>query len=256
MSDSSNTTDLVTEQRVMGGGNVYGAPLGILMLDTRFPRIPGDIGNAMTWPFPVHYKIVEGASAQRVVSQQAEGLLEPFIEAAEALVAMGARGITTSCGFLALFQKEMAAAITVPVATSALLQVPLAQSMLPQTKKVGILTVSKQSLTPQHLRAIGVDTDTPIMGTDDGVEFSRVFLNNETSMDLALIKQDILSAGRALQANCPELGAVVMECTNMAPYASLLQRELGVPVYSIYSLIRWFQSGLIPPDFPSPQVES
>ena len=242
-------------QRVIGGENVYGAAVGILMLDTQFPRIPGDIGNAQTWPFPVHYKIVRGASVKRVVEQKAEGLLEPFVNAAEELVLMGARGITTSCGFLSLYQQELAAAVNVPVASSSLMQVPIVQSLLPPTQKVGILTVSQESLSPLHLSAVGISQDTPVMGTDDGFEFSRVFINNETSMDLALIKQDILEAGKALKAKCPELGAVVMECTNMAPYASLLQHELGVPVYSIYSLIRWFQSGLTPHTFPSPEVE-
>ena len=245
----------MASQHVIGGQNVYGASLGILMLDTRFPRIPGDIGNATTWPFPVHYKIVKGATTKRVIGQKAEGLLDHFVEAAEELVAMGAQGITTTCGFLSLFQQEMAAQISVPVATSSLMQVPLVQALLPPTKQVGILTVSQASLTPEHLAAVGVAADTPIMGTDEGVEFSRVFLQNEASMDLALIKKDIVNAGRSLKAKCPELGAVVMECTNMAPYANLLQRELGVPVYSIFSFIRWFQSGLTPPIFPSPEVE-
>jgi len=238
--------------RVAGGQNVYGASVGILMLDTLFPRIPGDIGNATTWPFPVHYKIVRGASVEKVVLQKSEGLLEPFIKAAEELVSMGALGITTSCGFLSLFQRELAEAIKVPVATSSLMQVPIVQNLLPPNKKVGVLTVSAASLSADHLTAVGASIDTPVMGTDAGVEFSRVFINNETSMDMNLIRQDMLDAGRALKTQIPELGAVVLECTNMAPYASLLQRDLGVPVYSIYNLIHWFQSGLTPPVFPSP----
>ena len=245
-----DTSNLSQSVRVMGGQNVYGASIGILMLDTQFPRIPGDIGNATTWPFPVHYKIVRGASVEKVVLQKSAGLLEPFIEAAEELVAMGALGITTSCGFLSLFQKELSAAIKVPVATSSLMQVPMVQNLLPLDKKVGVLTVSAAALTAEHLAAVGVSIETPIMGTDDGVEFSRVFIDNETSMNMHLIQQDMLAAGRALKAYCPELGAVVLECTNMAPYANLLQRDLGVPVYSIYNLIHWFQSGLTPLVFP------
>ena len=104
-----------------GGKAIYGAPLGILMLEARFARIPGDMGNAETWPFPVLYRVVRGASPERVVLGGATGLLPDFIAAARELVDQGAEAITTNCGFLALFQAELAAAVGVPVATSALL---------------------------------------------------------------------------------------------------------------------------------------
>ena len=70
-----------------GGKAISGASVGILMLDTHIPRIPGDVGNATTWPFPVHYKIVRGASPERVVLQNSDGLRDTFIEAALELVA-------------------------------------------------------------------------------------------------------------------------------------------------------------------------
>ncbi|MBX6370458.1 MAG: aspartate/glutamate racemase family protein, partial [Rhodospirillales bacterium] len=103
-----------------GGRALYGAPLGILMLEARFPRIPGDMGNAETWPFPVLYKVIGGASPDRVVRRRAEGLLEDFVAGAKELVELGAEAITTNCGFLSLFQAELAARLDVPVATSSL----------------------------------------------------------------------------------------------------------------------------------------
>src|ERR1700704_979246 len=109
MKQSSNSTI------AKGGKALYGAPLGILMLEARFPRIPGDMGNAGTWPFPVLYKVVRGASPDRVVRRRAEGLLEDFLEAARELVALGADGITTNCGFLSLYQHELAEHVGVPV---------------------------------------------------------------------------------------------------------------------------------------------
>ena len=109
--------------RVEGGKAIYGARIGILMLEARFPRIPGDMGNAQTWEFPVLYRVVPGASPHRVVRERAAGLLEPFVAAARSLVADGAEAITTNCGFLSLFQAELAAALPVPVLTSALQQV-------------------------------------------------------------------------------------------------------------------------------------
>jgi hypothetical protein len=83
---------------VRGGKAVYGAPLGILMLEARFPRIPGDMGNAVTWPFPVLFRVVRGASPEKVVLQGARGLLPDFVEAAQDLVRLGAEAITTNCG--------------------------------------------------------------------------------------------------------------------------------------------------------------
>src|SRR5437588_12528716 len=87
-----------------GGKALYGAPLGILMLEARFPRIPGDMGNATTWPFPVLYRVVRGASPQRVVRERAAGLLDAFLEAARELVSDGADGLTPTCGFPSLYQ--------------------------------------------------------------------------------------------------------------------------------------------------------
>src|ERR1700756_2103097 len=108
---------------VSGGKSLYGARVGILMLETRFPRIPGDMGNAGTWPFPVLYKVVPGASPYRVVCDKAAGLLDKFLDAAEELVRLGADGITTTCGFLSLYQRQIAAHVVVPVATSSLMQI-------------------------------------------------------------------------------------------------------------------------------------
>jgi Asp/Glu/hydantoin racemase len=230
-----------------GGRSIYGVPLGILMLEARFPRIPGDMGNGTTWPFPVLYRVVRGASPEKVVVGGAAGLLPDFIAAAEELVALGAEAITTNCGFLSLFQAELAAAVRVPVATSSLLQVPWVQAMLPPGKRVGVVTVNKAGLTPRHLAAAGVPLDTPVVGTEGGREFFRVLIKAESEdMDVALARADILDAGRALVAAHPEVGAVVLECTNMPPYAADLAEALGLPVYDIYSMICWFQAGLRP----------
>src|SRR5690348_17956525 len=157
-----------------GGKTLYGARVGILMLETRFPRIPGDMGNAETWPFPVLYKVVPGASPRRVVYGKAAGLLDALLAAAAELVRLGADGITTTCGFLSLYQREISAHVGVPVATSSLMQIPLIERVLPPNKRVGVLTVSAASLTPEHLVAAGADPATPVVGTDRGSEFTRV----------------------------------------------------------------------------------
>src|SRR4030095_2666597 len=194
-----------------GGKSIYGAPLGILMLEARFPRIAGDMGNGTTWPFPVLFRVVRGASPEKVVLNGATGLLQDFVAAATDLVDLGGEAVTTHCRLLSIFQREIAAAVGVPVATSSLMQVPWVQATLPPGKRVGVLTVSKGSLTPAHLDAAGVPLDTPLRGTEDGREFFRVLIKAEAvDMDVALAEQDILEAGRALVAAHPEIGAIVL----------------------------------------------
>jgi hypothetical protein len=240
----------MTHRIARGGKAVYGAPLGILMLEARFPRIPGDMGNGATWPFPVLFRIVKGASPERVVMGAAAGLLDDFLHAAAELVDQGAEAITTNCGFLAIFQRELAAHVRVPVATSSLIQIPWVQTLLPPGKRVGVVTVSAGSLTPRHLEAAGVPPDTPIVGTEGGREFFRVLIRGEApDMDVALAEADILAAGRELGARDPSVGTIVLECTNMPPYARALRDALGLPVFDIYSLISWFHAGLRPRDF-------
>ncbi|MDH2344709.1 MULTISPECIES: aspartate/glutamate racemase family protein [unclassified Bradyrhizobium] len=233
-----------------GGKAIYGAPLGILMLEARFPRIPGDMGNGTTWPFPVLYRVVSGASPEKVVLRGAAGLLPDFIDAAKDLVRLGAEAITTNCGFLSLFQKEIAAAVGVPVATSSLMQVPWVQATLPPGRRVGLVTVSGSTLTPAHLEGAGVPLDTPLVGTEHGKEFFRVLIKAEKDdMDIAQAERDVVEAGKDLVAKHPDVGAIVLECTNMPPYAAALQAEVGLPVYDIYSMITWFHAGLRPRQF-------
>jgi hypothetical protein len=235
-----------------GGKGLYGARVGILMLETKFPRIPGDMGNGTTWPFPVLYKVVPGATPDRVVRHKSQGLINAFLDAAAELVQLGADGITTTCGFLSLYQRELARHVGVPVAASSLMQIPLVERILPPGKRVGVLTVSAASLTAEHFVAAGADPETPVVGTDNGREFTRVMLDEKHTLDAALAERDILDAGETLVAAHPDTGAVVLECTNMTPYARALSDHLLLPVFSIYTFVTWFQAGLAPRDFGPP----
>ena len=229
-----------------GGKTVYGAAVGILMLETQFPRIHGDMGNALTWDFPVHYRVVRGATPDLVVRNDPTQLVDLFIEAGRDLVAMGCDGITTNCGFLALIQDQVKAALGVPVATSSLMQVPMVQALLPTGKRVGVLTISKETLTPAHLRAAGAPEDTPVGGTDGMRCFTRDILGDAAAIDFEACRLDMIDGARALVADSPDLGAIVLECTNMVPYARDLRRVTGLPVFSIQSFVTWFQAGLMP----------
>jgi aspartate/glutamate racemase len=176
-------------------------------------------------------------------------LLDELLAAAEELVRLGADGITTTCGFLSLYQRDIAEHVGIPVATSSLMQIPFIERVLPPSKRVGILTVSAASLTADHLRAAGADPATPVVGTDGGSEFSRVMLNDEERLDVAAAERDILAAGDELVASHDGIGAVLFECTNMVPYARALSQRLRLPVFTIYTFVTWFQSGLVPREF-------
>jgi Asp/Glu/Hydantoin racemase len=226
--------------RVQGGQNLYGFSVGILMLDTRFPRIPGDMGNASTFDFPVRYHRVSGASPDRVVRQGQRELLPAFIEGARFLEREGVRAVTTNCGFLATFQPEMAAAVSIPVFTSSLMLVPLVHRMLPPGRAVGVLTVSAQSLRPEHMTGAGIPLDLPVVvaGLETEKEFSRVLLDDQLTLDVEAARQEHLAVVRRMLDAHPEIGALVLECTNMPPYRADIQAATGLPVFDITTVVR------------------
>jgi hypothetical protein len=221
-------------------------PLGILMLDTRFPRVPGDVGNPATWPFPVRYAVVRDASPERVVRGDARGLLDAFAAAGRALAADGAVGIITTCGFLALHQRELARALPVPFVSSSLMQVPLVARTLSPGKRPGVITIDAASLTARHLEAVGVDPVTPVVGVAPDGAFARAILGDRPSLDTAAAEREILAAGEQLVAEHPDVAAIVLECTNMPPYANALRARLALPVYDMVSFGRWLYAGLVP----------
>lgn len=225
--------------------------IGILMLDSRFPRILGDIGNPTTWPFPVRYKIVAHASPELVVRNHAEGLLENFMVAGRELVNEGVCGITTSCGFLSIFQQVLSSSLPVPVLTSSLMQVEMVNRMLPAGKKAGILTIAASALSADHLRLANVPEDTPIGTTEGGLEFTHAILNDAVKLDVELARQDNVEAAKKLKKNNPEVGAIILECTNMTPYAQDIAVATGLPVFNIETLVSWFHAGLLPKKFTS-----
>src|SRR5881396_2922953 len=229
----------MTSGRVRGGQNQYGFTVGILMLDTRFPRIPGDMGNAATFPFPVRYHRVRGAGPDLIVRRGAEGLLPAFVEGARALEGEGVGAITTNCGFLVKYQHELAAAVRVPVFTSSLLLVPLVYRLLPPGRRVGVMTVNAGTLTAEHLAGAGIGGDIPIAvaGMETEKEFTRVLLGNELVLDVDAVREEHVRVARRLVAEHGDIGAVVLECTNMPPYTADIQRETGLPVFDIVSLV-------------------
>lgn len=213
--------------------------MGIIMLDTVFPRIKGDIGNPASFDFPVRYRIVKGASPEKIVIQADPGFLHPMIDAGRELIREGASIISTSCGFLAIFHRELEKALSVPVFTSSLLQVPEVFQSLEPGQAVGILTARKQSLTQAHLAGAGIrDLPLAIQGMDHFPEFTRVFIQGSRTLDRDQCEAEMETAALNLVRSHPQVRAIVLECTNMPPYVDAVRRVTGLPVYDILTLLK------------------
>ena len=210
--------------------------LGILMLDTHFPRIKGDVGNPESFSCPVRKLTVRGASPDRVVREADPALLEPFLQAAEQLEQEGCAAITTSCGFLAMFQKELAARVSIPVFTSSLLQVRTAYGLLPEGKKVGILTADGRKLGERHFRGAGIEDVPKVVYGMEGTHFHDIYVGDREDLDPARAGEELQRTALRMVEEHPEVGAVVCECTNMPPYTDALRRSLKCPVYDILTL--------------------
>lgn len=213
--------------------------LGVIVLDTRFHRPPGDIGAPATFEragIAARFRSVAGASPRRVVQEQDPALLGPFIDAAQALATEGAQLITTSCGFLAAWQRELQAAVKVPVISSSLLQC----AALPAP---GIVTFDAASLHSTLLRRAGVPDGTPVQGLASGCELQSRIFANDTVLDVDLARQDVVDAAVCLVRRRPEVRTLVLECTNMPPYREAVARATGRPVHDLETLLlaRWRQ---------------
>lgn len=231
---------------VKGGYNLYGRSIGILMLETRFPRIPGDLGNATSFPFPVVHRVVERATPTRVVTAGDSALLAPFLEAARDLERQGVLAITTNCGFLAMFQPELAAAVQVPVFTSSLLLVPLLRRMLAPAQPIGILTVEAASLTERHFRGAGWSREEipVVVGGLDDAYFNDRLIGDQPDFEVERMEADVVDAACRLVEHHANLGALVLECINMVPYAAAIQQAIERPVWDIMVLLNAVQESL------------
>jgi Asp/Glu/hydantoin racemase len=214
--------------------------LGILMLQTRFARPLGDIGHPHTFAFAVRRHVVRGATAERVVRASDPALLQPFVAAGRQLVAEGCTAIATSCGFLARWQRELQAALPVPVWSSALLQLAEQQA---QGRRCGVITIEAASLGAAHFEGVGADPATPVEGITPGSALHRTLLQDLAALDEADAQMQVLAAARQLLVRAPGLDTLVLECTNLPPYAPALRAATGLPVLDVVTLLNSRMAG-------------
>jgi aspartate/glutamate racemase len=216
---------------------------GVLMLDTQFPRWKGDVGCPDGWPVELLYQKVNGMFPKEIVRSsdtlQQHDVLPFFVQAAEDLISQGVGGITTSCGFLILLQNELQSRLPVPVITSSLLLLP---QLLADNATVGVLTIDELALGDAHFLAAGVlQKDLSrlrIQGVSPSEEFASAIMQNRLQMNFEAAQSSVVSAATLLQKNSPELQHVVLECTNMPPYAKAIEAATGWQLHSLHQLLK------------------
>lgn len=224
----------------------YGESIGILILDAAYPCVPGNVGNATTFPFPVRYQEVRGASLERLIERADPSLVEPFIEAAIELRDRGVKAITGACGFMALFQREVAAAVDIPVCLSSLMQLPFIHAIT--GRPVGVITANASRLTAQHFDAIGVDDSKIHIAIGDMYakrEFREAILEEKGTLDSDQIEREAVEVATDLKGRDPHIGAILLECSDLPPYARAVQAATQLPVFDFITMINYVQAGLV-----------
>lgn len=248
-----------SDQSVYGTTNLYGFAVGILMIEGYFPRPPGAIGNATTFPFPVLHRVVKGATSGRTVrdlprldpdSADYRAAVAPWIEGAQALEREGVRAVTTSCGFTALFQRELTESVEVPVFATSLLLCPLISRMLRPGRRVGVVTADGRNLTERHLAGAGVDPqDVAVAGLEDCPLFEEMSYQDRHDIDLARLETEVVGVARRLVESGNSLGAILLECSLLPPYAAAVQKAVGLPVFDFTHLVTMVQHAIIRPPY-------
>jgi hypothetical protein len=225
----------------------YGESIGILILDAAYPCIPGNVGNASTFDFPVRYKVVKNASIDRLLNQRDPSLLEPFIEAARELQAEGVKAVTGACGFMALFQRQVADVLDIPVFLSSLLQVRFIYPMLPRGRKIGIISADSSALTPEHFSGVGITPDIPLVlgGMENQREFRESVLLEKGTLDSDRIQCEVVEIAEQMVEKHPDIGAIVLECSDLPPYAAAVQAAVNRPVFDFITMIQYVHSALV-----------
>ncbi|MGF7161875.1 hypothetical protein FHS85_003516 [Rhodoligotrophos appendicifer] len=222
----------------------YGHAVGILMLDYQGPFIPGDVGNASTYDYPVLYKVVKGLTFDRVCAGDPE-CAPLIIEAAKELEAHGVRAISSDCGFLVQYQSHVRDAVKVPVLMSSLLQIPFMSAMFDPKRPIGCVTASRRSLGNQVLELAGIKSDINVVigGMEDQPHFADAILGGGEVLDSDLIEQETVNCALELQERHPNMSSILIECSMLPPYSKAVQDATGLPVFDFISMIDYMQAG-------------
>jgi aspartate/glutamate racemase len=224
--------------------DTYGHAVGILLLDYRGPFIPGDVGNATTYGYPVIFKLVKGLTLARVLAGDRE-CEAAIVDAAKELEASGVRGISSDCGFLVQYQDAVARAVKVPVFMSSLLQIPFLSLAFEKGRPIGCITATRKKLGNRVLELAGVTSDINVVvaGMEEQPHFKEAILEEGGELDSDLVEAETVACARELMQRAPDMGAIVIECSMLPPYAAAVQRETSLPVFDFVTMIDYIYAG-------------
>lgn len=220
-----------------------GHAIGIIAVDLVYPKLPGNVANATTFDFPVLYKKVNFDIELLFVG--ASEIEAEIIAAARELEAEGVRAIIGACGYFAHFQKQVAEAVNVPVFLSSLCQVPIIKMGLKPSQKIAVLAASGENLNDKMLQNIGVNSSDCIIQNIGDLESFAPIRWGKTTLDNARLTKDLAVVVRSLIKDRPEIGAILLECSDLPPYASEIQRASGLPVFDFITLINWVKHAVV-----------
>lgn len=229
------------------GQSSYGEAIGIILLDMSFaPFIPGDVANATTYSFHVRFKKIDGLTVERMFSKDIS-FLNRVIDAGKELVDAGVRAITGDCGFMALFQEEVAEQLDVPVFLSSLLQLPFLIQIIGEGRKVGVITANSKILDDDLLRSVGiVNTDSIyIKGLEDKENFRDEILRECGWLDSKKIEDEVVEAAKEMVNDDPKIKIILLECSDLPPYGRAVQEAVDLPVFDFVTMINYVYSGIV-----------
>jgi hypothetical protein len=239
----------VTRYYQTPGRNLAGQAVGILLLDTFAPHLPGNVANQATFPFPVRYKVIPGSSSDKLLYQGGGDMLEALIESARELERDVVRAISAGCGYFARFQAQVADAVDIPVFLTSLLQAPMIARGLKRGQKIGIICAdgSIPENEPDLLAGVGIDASVPhvVAGLQDCPEFYTTFVGNSGSIEDDEVQREVVRTVKRLVGQHPEVGALLFECSDIPRYAWAVQLELRLPIWDYSTLIHWVYDAVV-----------
>lgn len=234
--------------RVRGTQVSYGEAIGILLLENFAPFIPGDTANATTYRYPVRFQRVPGLSVKKIFAHDIT-MYEAVKRAAGELKREGVRAITGDCGFMAVFQQRLAEELDIPVFLSSLSQLPFMGLITGGSKPLGVITANSKALTDEVFAWAGVPSQVKerirVKGLEDDRHFVSAVIDEEGELDSALIEQAVVMRASALCEEHPDMGAILLECSMLPPYAAAVQEATGLPVFDYITMIDYVHSTVV-----------